>query len=351
MVLLLVVPSTGRARVRLESGPAVDTNVGRVEGNARTTDGLIRLVADVHGATRIGRRTAVSANYQAGAKRFFDETGEDMLCQSIDAAVAIRAAETLRLTADARVNDRTTRDPAASRDYTRMTAGVGVGWRRGSTRLTLRANGERFSYAPNPDQDARAGGTTLAVAHRIGVWTVEGHGGWTRRLYDGPLLQQAAVEESLPRIEVIGAPPEGERRRHDDLTRLVAGIRYGDRWIAGVDYAYARNVSNSFGGSYIRHGVHARSTIALPWSVMASAGASVFRVAYDEPQFVSYGGEDARESVEEENRSSFNVRLERPIFGDWSIVVHAGAWLSPAGDGPSYERRQLGLSFAYAADD
>ena len=175
-----------------------------------------------------------------------------------------------------------------------------------------------------------------------GAWRLEGRLGWQALRFDGD------------RLAAVGATPTGApflvrvdgELRADTLKSATVGLRRTGDWLFGAEYTLAANSSNSFRSGFVRHVWRAFATLELPAAFLVSAQLDLQRVVYDDPQFITL-----ETFIEDENRSSGKLRVERPLAGRWSGVMHLGAWLSPFGGGPAFSRQTALLGVACHLED
>ncbi|MEZ4471270.1 MAG: hypothetical protein R3F60_10810 [bacterium] len=328
-------------RLRLESAAGIDTNITRSEGTTATSGALLRLVLDAADELRTGALN-LGLEYQAGARHFPGRDEEDGVFQVLGGRLAVRTAPWLVVGLLARLQDRTTRDPEVPRDHARVLAGPSVDVALGDVRVGLSAHASRLVYKPDADFSADGLGAGVAVDVPLGPWRVEGRLGWQSLRFDGD------------RLAAVGATPtgapflvrvEGELRTDTQQSATVGLRRTGD-WLFGAEYTLAANTSNSFRAGFTRHLVRTYATVELPSAFLVSAQLDVQRVVYDDPQFITL-----ETFIEDENRSSAKLRIERPVVGRWSGVLHLGAWFSPLGGGPDFSRQTALLGVACHLDD
>ena len=129
--------------------------------------------------------------------------------------------------------------------------------------------------------------------------------------------------------------------QREDLHQAAAAVH-----AARAEYTLAANSSNSFRSGFVRHVWRAFATLELPSAFLVSAQLDLQRVVYDDPQFITL-----ETFIEDENRSSGKLRVERPLAGRWSGVMYLGAWLSPFGGGPAFSRQTALLGVACHLED
>ena len=339
-----VAQATPTSTVRLETGPAVDSNVARVEGRERDSDLLTRLRVDLQLAAPVSTRVRFKGAYLAGAKRFYTLTAEDMLSQRLKTELWMQLARGLLLGAEGSLKDRTTRAPKVSRDYTRYGGSLLLVGRLSSTVLTLRGHTEQFMYAVDQRQSARGLGGSARLTQKWGAAQLSLGGTRIERRYDGPPKVLGGESGS----DIVVWAPSGHR--FDVATRYALSARYVSAWIGHLAYAYEHTDSNSYGGRLGRHTLRGTATFPLvgPWVV--SSGVTIQWMRYRVPQQLDVGTRDPNLLLSEESRPGATLRVARPLWSDWSVALHGGIWLSPYGGGPEYLRQIAGLALVYSRD-
>lgn len=340
-----------QADLRLELGPAYDSNVLRLEGGARQAplgDGLLLGIGELQVARSVGERLRLQAAWQAGGKLFAEQAGEDTLAQRLDVGLGFvlpsPEGTSFRLLVDGAARHQRTRQPASSSDHTRLTAtpSLDLGFR--SLGATAGLALDRLQFVDHPDLNAQSYVGQAALRAGFDSLGVSLGGAIGQRGFDGPRqIRIGTTQRGVPIVDT----DEGVRRA-DDLVRAQAGLRYDDLLIGRIDLAYERARSNSLGGDYVRKALTAQATAPLPAELIVSVSATLQDLAYAEPQFVEEGASFG--VVEDEGRSSINLRLERPVSGPLSVVLRSGAWFSASGDGPSYSRTLTSLALAFGSE-
>ena len=342
IALLVLVASAGSARgedslrLRLETGLGVDTNITRSEGDVRKSGPMARGVVDVSQAAQADA-LRLGITYQAGARKFLDNPEEDGLFQRLSGQVGVALARPLQIALSGQVQDRTTRDALQPRDYTRVGGGPTLAYQLGAVQLSLGAQFDRLVFKPDADFSATGAQGNLGVGVRRRSWLLDARLGVGRRQFDGLERIQTGVSnpDNTPIVE------EGTARRADESLTAGLGLSYQGDLLARLDYAHMINASSSFGGGFTRQLLRGSLTSTLSAAWVLSLRLDVQRVAYDDPQFIS-----RKAFIDDENRSSVVTRLEHPIFDEFSVVGHLGAWFSPFGDGPEYARYTALLGLA-----
>lgn len=339
--------ASARGRLRMESGPAVDSNVTRIEDRqgAPISSGLLRVIGVLQGQSRLGSRGSLYGQYQGGGKRFFDRPGEDVLLQrlTVGAGAPVTAGGAVAVGGAITVRDRSTRDPFLPRDYLRATAELGPDFTVARWRLSLRGSAERFYFKPSADQSSAGIGGRATLSGRLGPLRLTAGVTGQRRRFEGPRLLQASLQGNAPPLIL----PLSDTHREDTLGVISAQAQYVGRWVAALRYVRVGNRSNTFGGGLTQHRIELSATGSLPWSMVLSGAVGVQRTRYDEQIALSAEADAPTILLDDENRSSVTFRVLKPISGPWGVTAHGGVWFSPFASDQPFRRQVLGLSLAY----
>lgn len=316
-------PAVAGPDVRVEAVAGYDTNATRAEGTAGGS-AVNRLVIDLSDGARPAAGWWLSGRYHGGVRSFMsraaipcrggeiDPSGENALFQRFDGGLSGRPLDWLTVGARIDVRDRLTADPCHPRDFTHLRGTAPVGWVHDDLSLQLAAVGERFHYKPDDRFDATSVGARLTA-------------GWSPRRWN-----LSAFGERLDRTY----RDVGEARAPADrILRIGGGVRWSGPALLAAHYAYSVNDSTREGGGYGRHALTLSGTAPLPGAFLLSGRVSLVRILHDEALLLP----DAQ-TLQDEGRSAVLLRLERPLYGRLSAVVHGGWWGSPFDTGPSYDR-------------
>lgn len=328
-------------RLRLALGPEVDTNARRAVQGADVEDatvpfpvanrpsevvldGLIRAIVDASAGLRFGRDHALRGYYVLGAKRFFQETTEDLLAQEVGLASGHRLGSVFRLDLDGSYKG--SRIRSGLRDYDVLTAGLGGTFIVSpSWQVDLQTRMTRFTFAIEPRFNYLGPRATLGLTYRpTRRLSVAVRGGATVRLYDGQALVEGIFvgTTEMP----IGTPvlrfcedPDAELedgilcepagKRQDIEVTASASVSYRGPFLISAQYLLRLQRSNSDVENIDRHRVEVTATFALPGSLtMNVLGALQFNqgVSITDQKFLA---------DDDENQNSLNVGVQRPIYG------------------------------------
>jgi hypothetical protein len=326
---------------RVETGPSSAPRVGapagrvgaKVDHRGRILDGLYALQLSTL-ARLVGHSDIRSENVAllAGDARWLRPVGE----RPVAVGAGITAADAISLTSQ-----------VGARTFSNLGADALLSLRDGETRaLTIAAGVRRFRYKPDHDYDwsgptasARldltlwepAGGTrSVELAAAIGVES---------RSYSSTALASACPSDAPPSPDCFAGTSLPRRDRHHR-----AGVEV--TWIGGViaaaGYQLSVTDSNSFGQSLVRHRVTLSATTDLPWKLYGTALATLQIDQYLDGLIVQKDLQHQEfTSLDDENRSSLQLRLAREITGSWSLEGRAAIWRDFGGIMDTAFRRAL----------
>ncbi len=347
VLLLCSAAPSEAASLRLESAFGYDSNVRHDEGTEVLGDSLARIILHVTEAQRL-RKLRLLGSYHGGARRFTDTPGEDALFQRAQASAALGFTKWLGLSLGGNLSDRSTRDPETPRDHTLASAHAGPTFRFAGFVLGLSATGERLHHKTSERFSSTGVGGRGSLSRRLGAFRLRLAGDYKRRTFEGPPLVEVGRVDGVPVAE------EGEGKRRDESLLGSLSSHYTGVVVASATYSLLRNRSESVYSAYLRHSLEASITADLGWSLLFSARAQLQRLIHDESRQIAEGNESERapdaagQIVQDESRTGLTLRLERPVYGDLSLVGHAGFWFSPLGSGVDYDRQLFALGVAYS---
>jgi hypothetical protein len=115
--------------------------------------------------------------------------------------------------------------------------------------------------------------------------------------------------------------------RRDRYQRLGVELTWVGHQVAAVGYQITVIDSNDFGESIARHRITASGTAVLPGEIYGTLLGILQLDQYLDGRFV-LGGPQMQEytSIDDENRSSLQLRLARKLRGQWAIEGRAAIW-------------------------
>ena len=153
--------------------------------------------------------------------------------------------------------------------------------------------------------------------------------GFEARAFDGVAL----INDCPPNAPADpGCSATTDIQRVDRYSRMGAELTWVGKQVAAIGYQLALIDSNSFGQSLARHRISASATVPAGKRVFLSLLASVQLDQYLDGLIVRRDLQSQQfTNIEDENRSSLQVRAERKLGGEWSIEGRAAIWRNLAG--------------------
>lgn len=339
-VLLPAPASASPTTVTLEGGAEVDDNVQRVEtgpglDTTRIAAPVARLGARFDRRGRaFGGQLAVSAGGLArvivhpdtavenaallvGDARWLRRVG----ARPVLAGVGLTAADAVALT-----------DDVGARTFRTLGADGLLVLRGGEDRtLTLAAGGRSFTFKPLRDFDWIA--PSLNARLDLILWQAAGGTrsvelaatlGFEARAYASNALANICVEDAPPSTDCFAGT---SLRRRDRFQRAGVELTWVGRAVAAAGYQLTVVDSNSFGQSLVRHRVNVSATLPLPAGVIGTALATLQLDTYLDGQLIR---RDLQQllftTLDDENRSSLQLRLARPVSEAWSVETRGAVW-------------------------
>lgn len=352
--------------VTAEGGAEVDTNVERIDsrpGNERTGAAVSRL-----GAKLDHRGKVLGGSYSVlltGIARYVNTTGialaestaltigdlrwmRSVGSRPVAVGVALSGADASGI-GYSPFGD----DDAGARAGSRTFRSVGVdglvALRGGDNRtLSMSFGGRAFEY--KPDADFNWAGPAATARLDVTLWEADGG---TRNLEVAAFAGvEARAYESTAAVNVCpeDAMPEDPRDcsagttlpRRDRYHRFGVEVTWTGSVVAQIGYQLAVNDSNSFGQSLVRHRVNLSVTRDLPWKLYGSALAILQFDQYLDGLIVQ---EDLQNqtftTLDDENRSSLQIRIARELSKSWSIESRGAIWRDLDSDPATSFRRAI----------
>lgn len=350
--------------VNAEGGAELDSNVQRVE----TGPGLPTSTVST-GVLRFGARVEHRGKIGGGASAL---SLSDLTRVVSDAAVNVENVTVLTATARwlrplpdrpvaigasaTAIDALGLSDPIGARTFRNLGADAVLVLRDTEERaLTLGFGARDFIYKPDDEFDWR--GPAANARLDLVLWQAPsktkslelvGTLGFEARTFDSVALANGCAPDA-PTDPKCTASTDLPRR--DRYQRMGVELTWVGRQLAAIGYQLALIDSNSFGQSLARHRVNASATFALGGGVYATALAILQIDQYLDGLVVRRDLQSQEfTNIEDENRSSLQLRLARALSKDWSIEGRAAIWRNVAGNAMELDfRRELvyaGLVYA-----
>jgi len=169
-----------------------------------------------------------------------------------------------------------------------------------------------------------------------------------RTFYTGLALANACAPDAPPSSEQCTGPTDIQRR--DRYQRASLELTWIGRQLATLAYQITVIDSNSYGQSLARHRVTLSATTQLPWELY---GTLIAILQYDQyldglvvrPELQ----QQEFTSIEDENRSSLQLRVARHISSQLAVEARAAVWrnITLRTNQPSFERELLYIGLVY----
>jgi len=205
-----------------------------------------------------------------------------------------------------------------------------------------------FTYKPDHDFDWR--GPAANARLELVLWQPAAKTkslelvatlGFENRAYDAVALINACPPDAPPNPMCTAATA---LERRDRYQRLGVDLTWVGRQVAALGYQITLIDSNSFGQSLARHRVMASGTMQLPGEAFGTLLAILQIDQYLDGLVVRRDLQQQEfTNVDDENRSSLQLRLARRLGGHWSVEGRAAIWRNIAGGAEELDfSRELG---------
>lgn len=222
--------------------------------------------------------------------------------------------------------------------------------------LTLAFGARVFEYKPNPNFDWLGPAVTARLDLTLwqpadGTRSVElaAFAGFEARAYDGTAAVNACPDDAMPddpRACLAGTTLPRRDRYH----RLGVELTWTGRVVAALGYQLSVTDSNSYGQSLVRHRASITATTDLPWKLYGTALATLQYDQYLDSLIIQ---EDLLNqqftTLDDENRSSLQFRLARPVTSAFSFESRIAVWRDLDSDpSRSFHRELVYLGAVYS---
>jgi hypothetical protein len=349
------IAEAGPWTVTMEGGAEADSNVARVETGSGLPNQRVTAPVGRAGA-RIGHRgQLLGGGYSLAASGLgrWVASGkvddERVMLYTVDArwlhavesrpvavGVAVTAADAFAITGG-----------TGARTFRNFGGDAMVVLGSGDDRhLTLAAGGRDFSYKPDHKFDWR--GPVANARLDIALWRGAAR---SRSLELTTILDiEARAYASIAQKNVCppGAPPSTDcsanstPTRADRFQRASIDLTWTGDVVATAGYQLTVVDSNSYGQSLTRHRVMTSVTAELADKLFGSATATLQLDQYRDGRVVGLDIQHIEfTNLEDENRSSLQVRLARELSTSWSLEARAAMWRDFDTTGTASFRREL----------
>ncbi len=223
-------------------------------------------------------------------------------------------------------------DDVGARTFRNLGADALLALRGGDDRsLTLAFGARDFVYKPDHDFDWV--GPSASARFDFVLWQTPSKTksleltavvGFEARTFNSVALTKACPPYAPPDPNCIAA---SDLDRRDRYQRLGAEVTWVGRQVAALGYQVTLIDSNSFGQSLARHRATASGTAQLPGNIYGTLLAILQIDQYLDGLTVRRDLQQQEfTNIDDENRSSLQLRLGRRVSGDWAVEGRAAIW-------------------------
>lgn len=338
--------------VTMEGGAEADSNVERVE----TSDSTERIAAPVgraggrvdHKDRLLGGAYVVGvsalarmvASSKARPENVMLYAGEARWLHAIESrpvtlGVRVLGANTLALTGG-----------RGARTFRNLGGDALVVLGTGEDRhLTLWVGGRDFVYKPNHAFDWH--GPVASAQLDLSLWQTSGKTrtldltamiAFDARSYSSNALANVCPPEAAPSTDCTAGTSLVRRDRYQ---RASVELSWTGDVVATTGYQLTVVDSNSYGQSLVRHRIMASATAELIDKLFGSATATLQIDQYLDGLIVETDLHQEFTNLEDENRSSLQLRVARELSAAWSLEARAALWRNFGNPEATSFRREL----------
>lgn len=214
--------------------------------------------------------------------------------------------------------------------------------------LTLGFGGRRFLYKPcnrfdwyGPSATARLDLTLWQPSGGTRSLELAAFAAVEARTYNDVAFANACADGEMPENPADCSAPTS-LQRHDRFHRVGAELTYVGGVVAALGYQLSVTDTNSYGQALVRHRVNLSTTRALPWNLF---GTVLVTIQYDQYLDGLIVQKDLQNqtftTLDDENRSSLQVRLARQLSKTFSLESRVAYWRDVGGGDDAEFRRTL----------
>ncbi|MBW2730754.1 MAG: hypothetical protein JRH20_00085 [Deltaproteobacteria bacterium] len=368
-----------RVGLSLELGPELDTNPARVTGDdldqsyagsRQTAAPLLRVVGHGELSLRLGKHL-FTLGYGGGGKLYLSDVGRlaDELVQLARAGWNARLSPSVAFGVVGRYYDAFLREPEdcntpeipcpPRRDFRSFDGGLELGvMALPGLRALARVGYSGLEFKPTAAFSFHSGflglelrgDTSTGLGDAIVDWSISASYRAAARRFGG--LAQIPAPCGDAGSDECAIDSEEQRWDLSHRMRLEGG--YLGAAELRLWYAVDINRSNSFGESFLRHGVGIRYTTVLVWDVYLTVTGVLQFSRFADPLYARLASQ-AFVDIEAENRSRLVLHLGRDLGAGWSVslrhslYVNESATTSEGRPLPGFLRQTLfcGLRYEY----
>ena len=214
--------------------------------------------------------------------------------------------------------------------------------------LTLAFGGRRFTYKPcnkfdwyGPSANIRLDLTLWEASGGTRTLELTAYAGVEARTYNDVALANACTDGEMPDNPADCSAPTS-LTRHDRYQRVGAELTWTGRFVGAIGYQLAVTDTNSYGQSLVRHRLNLSGTTTLPWSLYGTLLVTLQYDSYLDGLIVEKDLQNQTfTTLDDENRSSVQVRIARQVTDAWAVESRFAYWRDLGGGDDSSFRRSL----------
>jgi len=339
----------------METGAEADTNVERVETGTGATADRIAAPVGLIGAQLENKDRVLGGAYALGGS---------VLARLVASSQA-RPENVMMYAADARWLRAIESRPIAAgvsliaSDALALTGGTGARtfrnlgadalltlWSGEDRHLTLAVGARDFFYKPShafdwrgPVGNARLDVVLWQTPDKTRTFELATTFGLEERTYASNALADTCPPEAPPSYQ---CPAGTSLIRRDHYQRANIDLKWVGEVIATAGYQLTVIDSNSYGQSLVRHRIMASATVELADKLYGTATATLQIDQYPDGVLVAKDLQNQEfTNLEDENRSSLQVRIARELSATWSLETRGAVWRDLGNPGGMSFRREL----------
>jgi len=163
--------------------------------------------------------------------------------------------------------------------------------------------------------------------------------GFEERTYASNALTDTCPPDAAPSYQ---CPAGTSLVRRDHYQRANVELKWVGEVITTAGYQLTVIDSNSYGQSLVRHRIMASATVELADKLYGTATATLQIDQYPDGVLVEKDLQNQEfTSLEDENRSSLQVRIARELSTAWSLEARGAVWRDIGSPGGMSFRREL----------
>lgn len=335
---------------RVETGPGLSTHriaagVARIGGKLDRRD---RLLGGTYSVLASALARAVASD-EASSENVVLLTGElrylhPIAQRPVSLGVGLAAVDALPIT-----------NEVGARTFTNLGADALLVLDGGEDRhLTVGFGWRDFTYKENHDFDWT--GPAASARLDLNLWSTPGglrsvdlaaFAAFEARSYNSTALANACPPDAAPSDDCSAGT---SRTREDRSQRIGVEVTYTGRVVATLGYQLTVIDSNSYGQSLVRHRTTVSATRSLPWGLLGTALAILQIDQFIDGLVVKKDLQRSEfTSLDDENRSSLQLRVAKAVSATWSLEARGAIWRDLGGSmDSSFRRASLYAGVIYA---